>query len=64
MAMRLLTAEDLAEMLRVSTYHAYDLLRRGAIPTVRLGRLVRVREEDVRAFIERSSQPHSDGKEL
>lgn len=50
--LRLLKADELAERLQVSRYKAYELLRNGDIPAVLIGRLVRCREEDVRAFIE------------
>ena len=59
-AVRLLTAEDVAEMLQVSTYHAYELLRRGAIPVVRIGRLVRCTEADLAAFIQ--ARRNGDGE--
>ena len=48
----LLTGEDVAERLQVSKSFAYDLMRRGDIPTVRLGRAVRVRPQDLEEFIE------------
>ncbi len=50
-AVRLLTAHDLAEALQISTYHAYELIRRGVIPSLRIGRLVRVREQDLAKFL-------------
>jgi excisionase family DNA binding protein len=61
---RLLIAEELAAALRVSRWHAYELMRRKAIRTVRIGRLRRVREEDLQRFIERRSRPTGfDGKD-
>jgi len=53
MTLALLTGEDVAKVLNVSLSFAYQLMRRGEIPTVRLGRSVRVRPEDLYAFIER-----------
>ena len=47
----LLTAEQVAERLNISLSQAYTLMRRGEIPTVKLGRSVRVREEDLNQFI-------------
>ena len=61
--LRLLTAEDLAEALRISRYRAYELLRDGELPAVRVGRLVRVREDDLAAFIERRREPAAEGGE-
>jgi excisionase family DNA binding protein len=51
---RLLTAEDVAQLLNVSTAWVYDHADRKqpAIPCVRLGKSVRFRPEDVRAFVE------------
>ena len=49
---RLLRGEDVAEILNISLPFAYQLMRRGEIPTVRLGRAVRVREIDLDNFIE------------
>jgi excisionase family DNA binding protein len=50
---RLLIAEEPAAALRISRWHAYALMRRNAIRSVQIGRLRRVREEDLRRFIER-----------
>lgn len=50
----LMTVRELADALRVSKFHAYTLLRRGTIRSVRIGRLRRVREEDLRHFIQGS----------
>lgn len=40
---QLLTAEQLAERWQIKPSTVYSLTRRGAIPTVRLGRLYRYR---------------------
>jgi excisionase family DNA binding protein len=47
----LLRAGDVARLLSVSRAEAYRLLQSGAIPTVRLGRLVRVDPADLQQFI-------------
>ena len=47
----LLTGDDVARKLNVSRTFAYLLMRRGEIPTVHLGRLVRVRSEDLENYI-------------
>jgi excisionase family DNA binding protein len=51
---KLLTAEQVAQLLNVSTAWVYDHAdrKRPAIPCVRLGKSVRFRPEDVRTFIE------------
>jgi excisionase family DNA binding protein len=48
---RLLSAEDLARELGVGRTTAYSLLWSGAIPSLKLGRLRRVRREDLEAYI-------------
>ncbi len=47
----LLTGDDVADILKVSRSFAYKLMRQGEIRVVRLGRAVRVRPEDLDAFI-------------
>ena len=41
----------MAEILQVSKAHAYVLMKRGEIPTVRIGKIVRVRLEDLEKYI-------------
>lgn len=48
---KLLKPNDIAEILNVSKPQVYLMLRNGEIPVVRIGRCVRVREEDVEDFI-------------
>ncbi len=43
----LLTGDDVARILQVSRAFAYRLLLRGAIATMRMGRTVRVKPEDL-----------------
>jgi excisionase family DNA binding protein len=52
MTRRLLKGEDVAGILQVSKSFAYQLIRCGDIPSIRLGRAVRVRPEDLQRFIE------------
>ncbi len=54
MTRRLLKGEDVADILQVSKSFAYQLIRCGDIPSVRLGRAVRVRPEDLDAFVKAS----------
>ena len=51
---RLLTPREVAQILNVSAAWVYDHAdrKRPAIPSVRLGKAVRFRPEDVRTFIE------------
>lgn len=47
----LLKAEEVAEILNISRSFAFQLMRRGEIPTVRLGKSVRVRPADLQQYI-------------
>ena len=49
---KLLTGSEVAQVLQVSKSFAHLLMQRGDLPVVRLGRLVRVRPEDLEKFIE------------
>jgi excisionase family DNA binding protein len=49
---KLLKANEVAELLSVSRSFAYALMQTGQLPTVRLGRSVRVRPEDLEEFIQ------------
>ena len=54
MSARLLTAEQVAEMLGVPKSWVYEQSRRGAIPTVTLGRYRRYRLEAIEDWIKQS----------
>ena len=59
---RLLTAEQVAEILAVPRTRVWAMSRRGEIPTVRLGpREVRYREQDVESWIERRTTTKPKG---
>ena len=47
----LLTASDVARILNVSLAFAYQLMQRGEIPTVHLGRSRRVIPDDLKRYI-------------
>jgi putative molybdopterin biosynthesis protein len=51
MERELLTAVEVAEVLRVSRYHVYDLVRDGRLPAVRIGRHVRIARSVLDAWI-------------
>jgi putative molybdopterin biosynthesis protein len=55
MEVRLLNIKEVAEILHVSRSLVYSLLKCGDIPTVRIGRMVRVRPEDLERFIHERS---------
>ena len=48
----LLKGNDVARMLNISRAFAYQLMRHGDIPTVKIGNAVRVRREDLLAYID------------
>jgi putative molybdopterin biosynthesis protein len=54
---RLLKPNEVAEILQVSKAFAYALLKRGEIPVVRIGNLVRVRREDLDEYIHGKAKP-------
>ena len=47
----LLTGDEIAKILHVSRAYAYQLMRLKQIPTIKIGRSVRVRPEDLERFI-------------
>lgn len=49
--MRLLTAKETAEILRVTLPRVYELAREGLIPSVHMGRQVRFDETKLREWI-------------
>ncbi len=54
--MHLLSGRDVAEILDLPPSSVYDYARRRLLPCVKIGRNVRFRPEDVRAFIESGGQ--------
>jgi excisionase family DNA binding protein len=47
----LLTGEEIAKILHVSRAYAYQLMRQKHITTIKIGRSLRVRPEDLAQFI-------------
>jgi excisionase family DNA binding protein len=47
----LLRSNDVARILNISRSQAYALMQENEIPVVRIGRVVRVRRQDLEAFI-------------
>ena len=54
MEQKLLKAEEIAAMLDVSKSFVYQMIRKGDLPAVRFGLSVRVRPQDLDAFVEAS----------
>ena len=51
----LLKANDVAEILKISRGIAYNLMLRGEIPTVRIGKCRRVQPEDLIEYINKNT---------
>lgn len=51
LAFKLLKGDQVAEMLNISRSQAYGMMKRGEIPTIRFGKSVRVRIEDLEEFL-------------
>jgi excisionase family DNA binding protein len=56
---RLLNAQDVATALKMGLSTVYQLVVRGELPSIRIGRSVRIRPEDLEKFIESKAQRHS-----
>lgn len=56
--MSLLTVPEVAKLLRISRAKAFDMARRNEIPTVRMGRSVRVPAESLDEWVKaRTTKP-------
>ena len=49
----LLTADEVAQQLRVTRFRVYELARRGDLPAVKLGRTLRFSQTTLREWIDR-----------
>ncbi len=59
------TAQEVADLLKVSLSEAYTLIRRGDLRAVRIGRSVRVLHNDLVEFIQRNRlSPFTSGGSL
>ena len=61
MRRELLTLRQCEQILKVSYARAAELARRGLLPTVRLGRQVRVDPDQLEAFIAKGGKPLPGG---
>jgi len=59
---RLLKGDEVARILNISRSQAYKLMQQGQIPTVRIGRSVRVRHESLWTFIEENTTPEDESQ--
>jgi excisionase family DNA binding protein len=52
----LLSPSEAASIFGVPRQRIYELIQRGSLPSIRIGRLIRFRPDDVRAFIEKGGE--------
>jgi excisionase family DNA binding protein len=57
--MTLLTAQEVAQILRVPRLAVYRLIREGRLPAVRIGRLVRIPDQALWEWIRAGGSPLS-----
>jgi len=62
MGERLLKPAEVAEMLQLSIGQIYALLKEGEIPSIRIGKTVRVRREDLDQYITNKTGLSTRGK--
>jgi excisionase family DNA binding protein len=49
----LITVQEAARRLAIGRSHLYQLLQRGALPSIRIGRARRIRVSDLEEFVDR-----------
>lgn len=49
---RFVTVSEVAQLMRVSKMTVYRLIKQGDLPAFRVGRAYRMREEDVRRYLD------------
>jgi putative molybdopterin biosynthesis protein len=59
----LLTAEDVAKQLRIKKYTVYELIKRGELPSSKVGKQVRISQEDINRYLQ-SRKTGSQGSAL
>jgi excisionase family DNA binding protein len=55
--MRLLTADEVSDLLQIPKQHTYRLIREKKLPAVRIGKLVRVPEDALKAWVAAGGAP-------
>lgn len=51
--MKLLTAQDVSIILRVTPHRIYQMARQGMLPAIRVGRCLRIDEAKLQAWLDR-----------
>lgn len=54
-SIQLLTGEEVARILKISRAYAYRLMKQGDIPTIKIGRTVRVSYDNLLKFIQENT---------
>ena len=62
MSEQLMNPADVAERLKISKALAYKMLKEGEIPTVRFGKSIRVKREDLERYIYKQTSLGIKGK--
>jgi excisionase family DNA binding protein len=57
----ILTAGEVAKILRISKSKVYRMMQQGEIPSVKFGRTSRVRHQDLNDFIQNHFKPNGTG---
>ncbi len=60
---KLLKADQLANILNISRSKAYQLMRNGEIPTITIGKNVRVSQKDLEDYIEQNRSNNGGNNE-
>ena len=60
METQLLKPAEVADILRISRAMAYAMLKRGTIPKVRIGNVVRVKRSDLEQFLHENEETKSE----
>ena len=59
----LLTVQEVAAYLKVVPITVYRMIDRGSLPAVKVGRVWRIRQEDLQVYLDRSTSRPRDEKE-
>ena len=54
-SIQLLTGEEVARILKISRAYAYRLMKQGDIPTIKMGRTIRVSYDNLLKFIQENT---------
>ena len=61
--MNLLTTEEVAEKLKVSKYTVYEMIKRGKIQALRIGRVYRITENDLDEYLKSCLTAAKEGEQ-